>query len=118
MKHININRKLKQKIRHKRITNKLKHVGSVKPRLVVSKSNIHLVAQIIDDNTSKTLVSYSSIMHKKPVNLEVAKIIGETIAKKAIEKNIKEVVFDRGGNKYHGLIKALADEARKNGLIF
>ncbi|MDR3330235.1 MAG: 50S ribosomal protein L18 [Mycoplasmataceae bacterium] len=118
MKHININRKDKRSLRHKRITNRLKQFENDKPRLVISKSNNHLIAQIIDDQVGKTLVSSSSKQLKKHATVAVAKEIGMDIAKKAIAKKISTVVFDRGGSPYHGQIKALAESARENGLKF
>ncbi|MDE7433629.1 MAG: 50S ribosomal protein L18 [Mycoplasmoidaceae bacterium] len=119
MKQQNIDRKQKRVIRHKRITNHLKTISNDKPRLVVSRSNANIVAQIIDDKTGKTLVSSSTLQLKlKGNNIKNATAIGEDIAKKAIAAKIEVVVFDRGGNKYHGKIKALADAARANGLKF
>jgi large subunit ribosomal protein L18 len=118
MKHINIDRKDKRVLRHKRITNHLKQFENDKPRLVVSKSNNHLIVQIIDDQVGKTLVSSSSKQLKKPATVDLAKQIGADIAKKALAKKITTVVFDRGGSPYHGQIKALADSARENGLKF
>jgi large subunit ribosomal protein L18 len=118
MKQLNINRQAKRDLRHKRITNYLKKIDNLKPRLVISKSNNHLIAQIVDDSVGKTLVSSSTKQLKKQANLATAKLIGEDIAKKALNKNITTVVFDRGGNVYHGQIKILADTARANGLKF
>jgi len=93
--------------------------SSKRPRLVVYRSNKHIDAQIIDDITSKTIVSASDRELKstgKKTDLSFS--VGELVADKALKANIKEVVFDRGGNIYHGRIKALADGARKKGLIF
>ena len=91
-----------------------------KPRLVVFRSNKHIHAQLIDDSVSKTLVAAADLELKdlKKKKSEIAFMVGESIAKKAIEKNISEVVFDRGGYKYTGRVKALADGARKGGLKF
>lgn len=95
------------------------------PRLTVYRSSKHVYAQIIDDTTGKTLVAASSISKdikdeaaktKKP--MELYKLIGVATAKKALEKNIKEVVFDRNGYLFHGRVKALADGAREGGLKF
>ena len=92
----------------------------VRPRLNVFRSNTHIYAQIIDDETGTTLVSASSVNLKLTDggNIEGAKKVGADIAKKALEKNIKKVVFDRGGYQYHGRVEALADAARENGLEF
>ena len=107
--------------RTKRTRYKLKKVSNRK-RLTVFRSNKHLYAQIIDDKVGKTLASAST----KEKNMEIdnkdrkslAEIIGKNIAKRSIEKGIKEVAFDKGNYKYHGLIKILADSARTEGLIF
>jgi len=107
--------------RTKRTRYKLKKVSNRK-RLTVFRSNKHLYAQIIDDKVGKTLASAST----KEKNMEIdnkdrkslAEIIGKKIAKRSIEKGIKEVAFDKGKYKYHGLIKILADSARTEGLIF
>ena len=90
------------------------------PRLNVFRSNAEIYAQIIDDEAGTTLVSSSSIALKinNGGNIEGAKAVGADIAKKALEKNIKRVVFDRGGYQYHGRVQALADAARENGLEF
>ncbi|MDR0545538.1 MAG: 50S ribosomal protein L18 [Mycoplasmataceae bacterium] len=117
-KKTSINRKQRTQLRHKRITNRLKQTANSKLRLVVSKSNKHLIAQIIDDTKGHTIICCSSKQMKKHANIAIAKQIGVDIAKKAIEKNIKEVAFDRGGNKYHGQIKALADAVREQGIKF
>ena len=107
--------------RTKRTRYKLKKVSNRK-RLTVFRSNKHLYAQIIDDTVGKTLASAST----KEKNMDIdnkdrkslAEIIGKNIAKRSIEKGIKEVAFDKGKYKYHGLIKILADSARTEGLIF
>jgi large subunit ribosomal protein L18 len=93
-----------------------------RPRLNVFKSHKHIYAQVIDDNSGKTLVSASSIDKelKGKVsaggNIDAAKIVGSLVAKRAADKGIKKVVFDRGGYLYHGRIKALADAVRKEAL--
>jgi len=95
-----------------------------RPRLNVFKSARHIYAQIIDDATGVTLASASTVQDdagdtlKYTGNIEAAKYVGAEIAKKAIEKNISSVVFDRNGFLYHGRVKALADSARENGLSF
>jgi len=95
-----------------------------RPRLNVFKSSRHIHAQIIDDTTGTTLVSASTISAdvkgaiEYTGNIEAAKNVGASIAQKALEQNIKTVVFDRNGFLYHGRIKALAEAARENGLSF
>ncbi|MDR1991798.1 MAG: 50S ribosomal protein L18 [Mycoplasmataceae bacterium] len=118
MKQQNINRKSKKQLRHKRITNYLKKIDSQKLRLVISKSNKHLIAQIVDDRAGKVLVTSSTKQLKKVATIDTAKLVGEDIAKKALAKKITEVTFDRGGSVYHGQIKALAESARSGGLKF
>ncbi|GAB4537464.1 MAG: 50S ribosomal protein L18 [Thermodesulfovibrionia bacterium] len=94
------------------------------PRLNVFKSNKHIYAQIIDDTKGHTLVSASSLDKelkgrlKTGGNINASRIVGELIARRAIEQGIKRVVFDRGGYLYHGRIKALAQAAREGGLEF
>ena len=114
-----INNKIKRKLRNRK---KLKNVNISKFRISVTKSLNNLSAQIIDDKLKKTLVSASSIekdiKEKKVKKMEKSKLIGEILAKRAKEKNIKEVYFDRGENKYHGRIKLFAETLRKNGLKF
>jgi large subunit ribosomal protein L18 len=92
-----------------------------RPRLAVFRSLKHIYAQVIDDASGKTLASASSREKdsgSKGANAAAAKAVGALIAKKAKDKGIKRVVFDRGGYLYHGNIKALADAARENGLEF
>ena len=107
--------------RKKRVRHKLKKVSSRK-RLTVFRSNKHLYAQVIDDKIGKTLASASSkekgIDSNNKDRKSLAEIIGKNIAQRSIEKGIKEVAFDKGKYKYHGLIKILADSARTEGLIF
>ena len=107
--------------RHFRVRKRV--VGSAeRPRLVVSRSSRHLVAQIVDDSIGQTLVSASTmestLRASKDDKSAKARILGAEIAKRAKEKGISTVVFDRGGNKYTGRIAALADSARENGLDF
>lgn len=96
----------------------------VRPRLTVFKSLSHIYAQIIDDTTGMTIIASSSTektVHaglKHGGNVEAAKKVGASIAERALSKNIKQVVFDRGGYQYHGCVKALADAAREKGLNF
>ena len=92
-----------------------------RPRLAVFKSLKHIYAQVIDDATGKTIASASSLdkdSATKGANKAAAKAVGALIAKKAKDKGITRVVFDRGGYLYHGNVKALADAARENGLEF
>lgn len=115
----NESRNLTRKRRHLRVREKVSGTPD-KPRLVVYRSNKHIQAQIIDDVAGKTLVSSSSVQLKLKDgnNCEGAALVGQDLAKKAVKAGIKTVVFDRGGYVYHGRIKALADAARENGLIF
>ena len=109
------------KNRASKIRYKLKKV-SKRNRLTVFKSNSHIYAQLIDDAKGVTLASSASIQQafktKKVKRKELAELIGQDIAKKIISIGIKDVAFDRGKYKYHGLIKILADAARKEGLNF
>lgn len=89
-----------------------------RPRLTVYKSGIHIYGQLIDDTKGKTLVSASDLKVKTGKKVEKAGLVGEELAKKAVVKKIKRVIFDRNGYRYHGRVKALADGARKGGLEF
>ena len=109
-----------RKKRHARVRTKITGT-SERPRLNVYRSNKHIYAQLIDDSKGITLVSASTMdkdFNGTAGNVEAAASIGETIAKRAVEKNIKSVVFDRGGFVYHGRVKALAEGAREGGLKF
>ncbi len=108
-----------RKRRHDRVRSKISGT-SENPRLNVFRSNNGIYVQVIDDTTGKTLVSSSTVelKIKNGSNIEAAKLVGEDIAKKCIQKKIKTVVFDRGGYLYHGRVKALAEAARENGLEF
>ena len=114
-----LSNKIKRKLRNRK---KLKQVNSKRYRITVNKSLNNLSAQIIDDVQKKTLVSASSIekdlKKNKTKKLEKSNIIGELLAKRAKEKNISAVYFDRGAYKFHGRIKAFAETLRKNGLKF
>lgn len=116
-----INKNENRKARHLRVRKKINGTPA-RPRLNIYRSGNHIYAQIIDDLAGHTLVSASTL--DKSLNLtstsnkEAAKHVGETVAKKALEKGIKEVVFDRGGYIYHGRIKELAEAAREAGLKF
>ena len=97
-------------------------IGKNVPRLSVNRSNRAIYAQIIDDKSAKTLVASSiktlTKQTEKVTKTETARLIGKDIAEKAIKLGIKKVVFDRGGNKYHGRVKALAEGAREIGMEF
>lgn len=105
--------------KHLRVRKKVSGTSET-PRLCVFRSNKHIEAQIIDDTKGNTLVSSSSVALKleRGNNVEAAKKVGEDIAKKALEKGIEKVVFDRAGYIYHGRVAALADGAREAGLKF
>ena len=109
------------KKREEKIRFKLKKI-SKRNRLSVFKSNYHIYAQLIDDNKGQTIASSSSnqgsIKSQKLNKKDVAELVGKEIAKKIISKGIKDVAFDRGKYKYHGLIKILAEAARSEGLNF
>ena len=113
-------RKLERARRHARVRTKVSGTAE-RPRLCVFRSNSHLYAQIIDDVAGITLVAASTLdkeVKTKKSNIEAAKEVGALIAKKAAEKNIKTVVYDRGGYIFHGVVKALAEAAREGGLEF
>ena len=109
--------------KHRRLRNRFSGTAE-RPRLAVFRSNNHMYAQIIDDTVGKTLVSASTLQKEvkaeleKTNNVDAAAYLGTVIAKRAIEKGINTVVFDRGGFIYQGKIKALADAAREAGLEF
>ena len=112
-----VNSKIKRKIRNRK---KLRDVNTNKLRITVFKSSKNISAQIIDDKISKTLVSASStekeIKKNKTKKMDLSNILGELLAKRAKEKKISSIYFDRGGYKYHGRIKAFAESLRKNGI--
>ncbi len=117
-----INKESKNSIRvrkHARVRAKVSGTATC-PRLCVFRSNKHIEAQLIDDVKQTTLVSASSVQMKlaNGSNIEAAKQVGAELAKKAKEKKISTVVFDRGGYVYHGRVAALADAAREGGLKF
>ena len=109
--------------KHRKLRNRLSGTAQC-PRLAVFRSNNHMYAQIIDDTVGKTLVSASTNEPEakkaleKTNNVEAAAYVGKVIAERAIEKGIKEVVYDRGGFIYQGKVQALADAAREAGLEF
>ena len=115
-----IDRKATRRRRHIRVRRKVSGTPEC-PRLCVYRSNSNIYAQIIDDVAGNTLVSCSTLdkeVKTKHANKEAAKEVGTLIAKKAAEKKIKQVVFDRGGYIYHGVVKELAEAAREAGLEF
>lgn len=113
---INARRKIRYRIRKKISGN------ATKPRLSVFRSNMEIYVQLINDENGTTIASSSSkekdIVAQKVNKVEKSKLVGSTIARKATELGIKNVVFDRGGYVYHGRIKAVADGAREGGLEF
>ena len=115
-----IDRKAERQRRHARVRTKISGTAEC-PRLAVNKSNKNIIAQIINDTKGETLVYVSTLnseIKTKKANIEAAKEVGALVAKKALEKNIKTVVFDRGGYIYHGVVKELAEAAREAGLDF
>lgn len=117
------NRNEARKIRHERVRKKI-YGTPERPRLNVYRSNSHIYAQIIDDINGHTLISASTLdkeLREKlssTSNKEAARLVGELIGKRALEKGIEQVVFDRGGYQYHGRVKELAEGAREAGLKF
>jgi large subunit ribosomal protein L18 len=105
---------------HRRLRRKISGTTE-RPRLAVFRSLKHIYAQVIDDKLGRTLVAASTIEKDSPAkgcNIGAAKAIGKLVAERAREQGIKAVVFDRGGYRYHGRMKALADAAREAGLEF
>ncbi len=115
--------RIRRYARHTRVRRRVKGVSDM-PRLVVFRSLRHMYAQVIDDSEGVTLAAASSLdaAVKERQNgknkADVAGMVGSLVAERAVEKGIKTVVFDRGGYKYHGRVKAVADAARKGGLSF
>jgi large subunit ribosomal protein L18 len=105
--------------RHRRLRSRISGTAD-RPRLAVYRSLNQIYAQVIDDRSGRTLAAASSLEAKdsKAKRAEAAKAVGEKIAEKAKAAGIEEVIFDRGGYRYHGRVKALADAARSNGLRF
>lgn len=113
-------RKMERTRRHLRVRRKISGTAE-RPRLCVYRSNTNLYVQIIDDVAGNTLVAASTLdkeIKTKHANKEAAKELGTLIAKKAADKKIETVVFDRGGYIYHGVVKELAEAAREGGLKF
>jgi large subunit ribosomal protein L18 len=110
--------------RQQRVRIGLRKKAGGRPRLSVFRSGLHIYAQIIDDSVGNTIASASTVDKslkgslKTTANIEAAKAVGKLIAERAVAKGVKEVAFDRGGYKYHGRVKALADAAREGGLSF
>ena len=114
------NRKLESTRRHERVRTKISGTAEC-PRLCVFRSNANIYAQIIDDVKGVTLVQASTLdkeVKTKKSNKEAAKEVGTLVAKRALEKKIENVVYDRGGYIYHGVVKELAEAAREAGLKF
>ena len=119
-----LSRKLQTQKRHRRSRRFL--IGDQsRPRLSVYRSNNHIYAQVIDDNSQKTICAASTIdkelkekSDQLSSNCKSSSIVGKLLAKRAIKKGIQQVIFDRGGNIYHGRVKALAEAARDAGLNF
>ncbi len=118
-----LSRDLHRRRVHERVRTKVEGT-SERPRLCVYRSLGHIYAQVIDDRSGKTLVSASTVDGETKKNLKgggniaAAKVIGKTVAERAKAAGVSKVVFDRGGYKYHGRVKALADAAREAGLKF
>jgi large subunit ribosomal protein L18 len=110
-------KKVKRIQRHKKVRKNV-YGTDQRPRLAIFKSGQHIYAQIINDDVQKTLVSESDLKIKDGTKKDRAKKVGTELAKKAIKKNIKAIVFDRGGFRYHGRVAALAEGLREGGLQF
>ncbi len=117
-------RKVKTRIRRKKHIHKVVTGTSQRPRLVIYRSVRQIYAQLVDDETRRTITGVSSLSAELRESVatmnpsDTGKAVGEAIARKALEKNIQQVVFDRNGFPYHGRVKALAEGARKGGLQF
>jgi len=116
--------KRKRTLRRKYQTRRRVKSSRGRPRLLVGRTKGHTYAQVVEDGTGRTLVAVSTLQTavrtglKSGANIEAAKAVGKAVAAAALEKNVKTVCFDRGGRKYHGRVKALADAAREAGLQF
>ncbi len=119
-----LSRKQQTQKRHKRLR---RHISGTakRPRLSVFRSNNHIYAQVIDDEAQNTICAASTLDKDLKTSLkadgsscDASKVVGELVAKRALDKGVQQVVFDRGGNIYHGRVKALADAARDAGLQF
>ena len=115
---------VKERHQRRRLRIRRTLVGTARrPRLAVSRTLKHVYAQIVDDESGRTMIAVSSLskdlkeeLKRVKTPVERCKVIGKTVAKLALEKNITEVVFDRSGSLYHGRVKAVADGAREGGL--
>lgn len=114
MAYVKKDSRLKRKVR---IRKKISGTPE-RPRMTVFKSNKHLYVQVIDDVNQKTIVEASTLKEGKGANIEAAKWVGQAIADRAKSASISEVVFDRNGFQYHGVIRQIADSARESGLKF
>jgi large subunit ribosomal protein L18 len=116
-----ISRKQQTQKRHRRLRRQLSGTAA-RPRLAVFRSNNHIYAQVIDDDAQNTLCAASTLDKDLRITTsgtcDASVAVGELVAKRALAKGIQQVVFDRGGNLYHGRVKALADAAREAGLQF
>lgn len=118
-----LSRKQQTQRRHRRVRKKV-NGSSDRPRLSVFRSNLHIYAQVIDDVAQNTIVSASTLdpalktQFSLGGNCAASAAVGKLVAERALEKGIQQVVFDRGGNLYHGRIQALAEAAREAGLQF
>jgi large subunit ribosomal protein L18 len=120
-----LNGKMRRVVRHKRLRSKISGTAE-RPRLAVYRSISHIYAQLIDDVEGSTIAAASSLENelkdkdkdKDSGKISISKVVGESIGRRASEKGISEIVFDRGGYKYHGRIKAVAEGAREAGLKF
>ncbi|MBI4271680.1 MAG: 50S ribosomal protein L18 [Candidatus Rokubacteria bacterium RIFCSPLOWO2_12_FULL_71_22] len=116
-------RRASRDVRHRRLRRWVRG-SAARPRLAVFRSTRHIHAQLVDDDTGRTLLAADSRskafmeQHRTGGNVQAAKAIGDLVAQKAKAAGIERVVFDRGGYKYHGRVKALAEAARAGGLIF
>ena len=116
--------KRKRRLRRKYQVRRKVRSSPDRPRLLVGRTRSHTYAQVIEDGTGRTLVAASTLQAgvraglQTGGNIEAAKAVGKAVAAAALEKNVKSVCFDRGGRKYHGRVKALADAAREAGLQF
>ncbi|KZR80580.1 50S ribosomal protein L18 [Prochlorococcus marinus str. MIT 1342] len=120
----NLSRKQQTQKRHRRLRSHLKGTAQ-RPRLAVFRSNNHIYAQVIDDEAQNTLCAASTLDKDLRTSLkadgsscDASNAVGDLVAKRALAKGIQQVVFDRGGNLYHGRVKSLADAAREAGLQF
>jgi large subunit ribosomal protein L18 len=116
-------RRAPRDVRHLRLRQKVRG-SAARPRLAVFRSTNHIYAQLVDDDAGRTMLAADSRSkefrgtHKSGGNVAAAKAVGEMLAQKAKAQGVQQVVFDRGGYKYHGRVKALADAARAGGLVF